>query len=50
MSLLEGIIESRNNPLAAIEDIAAAVVYLAGPDAAGVTGHTLLVDGGVTAI
>ena len=32
------------------EEVAAAVVYLASPGAAAVTGHTLLVDGGVTAI
>ena len=31
------------------EEIAAAVVYLASPAAASVTGHTLLVDGGLTA-
>ena len=36
--------------LATPEDIAAAVVYLAGPGAATVTGHTLVVDGGWTAI
>jgi 2-deoxy-D-gluconate 3-dehydrogenase len=32
------------------EEVAAAVVYLASPGAAAVTGHTLLVDGGVTVI
>ena len=32
------------------EEVAAAVLYLASPDAASVTGHTLLVDGGVTAM
>ena len=32
------------------EEIAAAVVYLASPGAASVTGHTLPVDGGLTAI
>ena len=32
------------------EDIAAAVVYLASPGAASVTGHTLPVDGGLTAV
>lgn len=32
-----------------VEDVAAAVVYLASPAAAMVTGHTLLVDGGWTA-
>jgi NAD(P)-dependent dehydrogenase (short-subunit alcohol dehydrogenase family) len=31
------------------EEIAAAVVYLASPAAASVTGHTLMVDGGLTA-
>jgi len=31
------------------EEIAAAVIYLASPGAASVTGHTLLVDGGLTA-
>jgi NAD(P)-dependent dehydrogenase (short-subunit alcohol dehydrogenase family) len=31
------------------EEIAAAVIYLAGTGAASVTGHTLLVDGGLTA-
>ncbi|MBM3527312.1 MAG: glucose 1-dehydrogenase [Alphaproteobacteria bacterium] len=32
------------------EEIAAAVVYLASPGAASVTGHTLTVDGGLTAV
>ena len=32
------------------EDIAGAVVYLASPAADLVTGHTLLVDGGWTAV
>jgi NAD(P)-dependent dehydrogenase (short-subunit alcohol dehydrogenase family) len=32
------------------EEIAAAVIYLASPGAASVTGHTLMVDGGLTAI
>jgi 2-deoxy-D-gluconate 3-dehydrogenase len=32
------------------EEVAAAVVYLASPGAAAVTGHTLMVDGGVTVI
>jgi NAD(P)-dependent dehydrogenase (short-subunit alcohol dehydrogenase family) len=32
------------------EEIAAAVIYLASPGAASVTGHTLPVDGGLTAI
>jgi NAD(P)-dependent dehydrogenase (short-subunit alcohol dehydrogenase family) len=36
--------------LASPEDVAPAVVYLASPAAAMVTGHTLLVDGGWTAI
>ena len=31
------------------EEVAAAVVYLANPAAASVTGHTLMVDGGLTA-
>ena len=32
------------------EEVAAAVIYLASPGAAAVTGHTLMVDGAVTAI
>jgi len=32
------------------DEIAAAVVYLASPGAGSVTGHTLPVDGGLTAI
>jgi NAD(P)-dependent dehydrogenase (short-subunit alcohol dehydrogenase family) len=32
------------------EEVAAAVVYLASPGAASVTGHTLLVDGGLTVV
>jgi len=36
--------------LATPEDVAHAVVYLAGPGAAMVTGHALLVDGGWTAV
>ena len=32
-----------------VDDVAAAVVYLASPAAKMVTGHTLLVDGGWTA-
>ena len=36
--------------LATPEDVANAVVYLAGPGAAMVTGHALLVDGGWTAV
>lgn len=35
--------------IAKVEDIAAAVVYLASPAGAMITGHTLLVDGGWTA-
>jgi NAD(P)-dependent dehydrogenase (short-subunit alcohol dehydrogenase family) len=31
------------------EEVAAAVVYLASPAAASITGHTLLLDGGLTA-
>jgi len=31
------------------EEVAAAVIYLAGPAAASITGHTLMVDGGLTA-
>lgn len=34
--------------MATVEDVAAAVVYLASPAAAMVTGHVLLVDGGAT--
>jgi 2-deoxy-D-gluconate 3-dehydrogenase len=30
------------------EEVAAAVIYLASPAAASVTGHTLMVDGGLT--
>lgn len=32
------------------EEVAAAVRYLVGPDAASVTGHTLVVDGGLTSV
>ena len=32
-----------------VEDVVAAIVYLASPAAAMITGHTLLVDGGWTA-
>ncbi len=35
--------------LAQVEDVVAAVLYLASPDAGMVTGHSLLVDGGWTA-
>jgi len=31
-------------------DVAAALLYLASPEAAMVTGHTLVVDGGWTAV
>jgi NAD(P)-dependent dehydrogenase (short-subunit alcohol dehydrogenase family) len=31
------------------EEIAAAVIYLASPQAASITGHTLPIDGGLTA-
>ena len=49
---------ARKNALARIpsgrfataEEIAAAVVYLASDGAASVTGHTLTVDGGLTAM
>jgi NAD(P)-dependent dehydrogenase (short-subunit alcohol dehydrogenase family) len=34
---------------ATMEEVAAAVLYLASPAAASITGHTLLVDGGLTA-
>ena len=34
--------------LGTVEDVAAAVMFLAGPDAAYITGQNLLVDGGVT--
>lgn len=35
--------------LATVEEVAGAVAYLAGPDAASITGHTLVLDGGLTA-
>jgi NAD(P)-dependent dehydrogenase (short-subunit alcohol dehydrogenase family) len=35
--------------LASVEDVAAAVCYLAGPAAASITGQTLVIDGGLTA-
>jgi NAD(P)-dependent dehydrogenase (short-subunit alcohol dehydrogenase family) len=35
--------------LATAEEVAAAVVWLASPAAASVTGHTLVMDGGLTA-
>jgi NAD(P)-dependent dehydrogenase (short-subunit alcohol dehydrogenase family) len=34
--------------LATVEDVAAAVCYLAGPQATSITGHTLVLDGGMT--
>ena len=45
-SMLERIPTGR---FATPEEVAAAVVYLASPSAASVTGHTLMVDGGLTA-
>jgi NAD(P)-dependent dehydrogenase (short-subunit alcohol dehydrogenase family) len=35
--------------LATAEEVAAAVCWLASPEAASVTGHTLVMDGGLTA-
>jgi NAD(P)-dependent dehydrogenase (short-subunit alcohol dehydrogenase family) len=35
--------------LATAEEVAAAVCWLASPAAASVTGHTLVIDGGLTA-
>jgi NAD(P)-dependent dehydrogenase (short-subunit alcohol dehydrogenase family) len=35
--------------LATAEKVAAAVCWLASPEAAAVTGHTLVMDGGLTA-
>jgi len=35
--------------LATAEEVAAAVCYLASPEAASVTGQTLVIDGGLTA-
>jgi NAD(P)-dependent dehydrogenase (short-subunit alcohol dehydrogenase family) len=35
--------------LATVEEIAGAVAFLAGPSAATITGHTIVVDGGLTA-
>jgi NAD(P)-dependent dehydrogenase (short-subunit alcohol dehydrogenase family) len=35
--------------LATVEEIAGAVAFLAGPSAASITGHTIVVDGGLTA-
>ncbi len=37
------------NRLATVEEVAAAVCYLAGPQAAAITGQTLVLDGGLTA-
>jgi NAD(P)-dependent dehydrogenase (short-subunit alcohol dehydrogenase family) len=45
-SMLERIPTRR---FATMEEVAAAVIYLDSPGAASVTGHTLLVDGGLTA-
>jgi NAD(P)-dependent dehydrogenase (short-subunit alcohol dehydrogenase family) len=39
----------RTGRFATPQEVAAAVVYLASPGAASVTGHTLMVDGGLTA-
>jgi 3-oxoacyl-[acyl-carrier protein] reductase len=35
--------------LATAEDVAEAVAYLAGPRGGFVTGHTIVIDGGLTA-
>jgi NAD(P)-dependent dehydrogenase (short-subunit alcohol dehydrogenase family) len=35
--------------LATVEEVAAAVCYLASPQAASITGQTLMLDGGLTA-
>ena len=35
--------------LATVDEVAAAVCYLAGPAAAAITGHTIVLDGGLTA-
>jgi NAD(P)-dependent dehydrogenase (short-subunit alcohol dehydrogenase family) len=35
--------------LATVEEVAGAVAFLAGPTAASITGHTIVVDGGLTA-
>jgi NAD(P)-dependent dehydrogenase (short-subunit alcohol dehydrogenase family) len=37
------------NRLATVEEVAAAVCYLAGPQSASITGQTLVLDGGLTA-
>jgi NAD(P)-dependent dehydrogenase (short-subunit alcohol dehydrogenase family) len=34
---------------ATVDEVAAAVCYLAGPQAASITGQTLILDGGLTA-
>ena len=34
--------------LTTAEEVAAAVCYLAGPGAASITGHTVVLDGGLT--
>jgi NAD(P)-dependent dehydrogenase (short-subunit alcohol dehydrogenase family) len=36
------------NRLATVEDVAAAVCFLASPQASSITGHTLVLDGGMT--
>jgi NAD(P)-dependent dehydrogenase (short-subunit alcohol dehydrogenase family) len=35
--------------LATVDEVAAAVCYLAGPQGASITGQTLVLDGGITA-
>ena len=35
--------------LATAEEVAGAVAFLAGPSAASITGHTIVMDGGLTA-
>jgi 2-deoxy-D-gluconate 3-dehydrogenase len=35
--------------LATVEEVAAAIAYLASPAAASITGHVLVIDGGLTA-
>jgi NAD(P)-dependent dehydrogenase (short-subunit alcohol dehydrogenase family) len=34
--------------LATVDEVAAAVCYLAGPQGASITGQTLVLDGGIT--
>jgi 2-keto-3-deoxy-L-fuconate dehydrogenase len=36
--------------LVAVDEVAAAVCYLAGPQAASITGQTLVLDGGLTVV